>query len=163
MSQDEKGSINVYTGLRGRSKSLWRNIKKGSEKRVKTIMYPENNMIQNKVFHAQPLVVIHAIGYGCNVPMFLDENTNLPLEIDSDGSGTLNTTNKCQIYVKSFSNDIKKPTIKKVLKNVVATGLGASLRTSHPDIGGEKLLKNVCVNYSVFSFFNMIIVSKVLL
>jgi hypothetical protein len=136
VSQDEKGSINVYTGLRGRSKALWRTIKKKTEKRVKAIMYTENKMIENKVYHSEPDVIIYATGYGCRVPLILDEN-GAPLNMCTDGKGALNTTNKCQIYL------IDRNKRKKLCSNIVATGLGSSLKTSHPDIGGEKLLKNV--------------------
>ena len=138
MSQDVKGSCNVYTGLRGVSKSLFRKIKKGSETRVKTIKYPDVTKIENKIFHSEPDVVIYAIGYGSNVPQFIDEETTLPMDVDVDSGGQLKLTNSCQLSVTKWN--AKK---KIVLKNVVSTGLGSSLKTSHTDIGGEKLMKNV--------------------
>ena len=138
VSQNAAESVNVYTGLRGKSKSLWRAIKKGQESRVKAVHYSDGNKIEQKVFHAEPDVVIHAIGYGCALPLFLDESDMLPMTVDSDTSGTLKTTNSCQIFITRA--DSKK---KELLKNIVATGLGATLRTTHPDIGGEKLMKNV--------------------
>ena len=138
VSQNAAESVNVYTGLRGKSKSLWRAIKKGQESRVKAVHYSDGNKIEQKVFHAEPDVVIHAIGYGCALPLFLDESDMLPMTVDSDTSGTLKTTNSCQIFI-TRANSKKK----ELLKNIVATGLGATLRTTHPDIGGEKLMKNV--------------------
>ena len=138
ISQDVKGSINVYSGLRGRSKTLWRNIKKGQETRVKTILYPDGEKIEAKVAHTNPDVLIHALGYGFRLPQFVDAATTLPMEVDTDGGGTLKLTDSSQLCVRRWDSQRKE-----VLTGIVATGLGAGLRTSHPDIGGEKLMKNI--------------------
>ena len=143
------GKINTYTGLRGPSKALWRKIKGGGEPRVRTFLYPDEDKLWKKVDMCNPDVVVYATGYGFNLPDFENQHGK-PLEIDTDYRGALNTTKQCQLASRvargggsghDGEGDDKAAFC--TLNNVIATGLGAGLRTTHSAIGGEKRLKNV--------------------
>ena len=141
------GKINTYTGLRGPSKKLWRSIVSGLESRVRTFMYEDAEKLRKKVDMCNPDVLIYATGYGFNLPIF-ENSDGEKVEIDMDYRGALNTTENCQIVMVETKekklDSVKSPKRnKKPLETIVATGLGAGLRTTHSSIGGEYRLSNV--------------------